>query len=87
MVVKNNPSMSNPVPGLDEAVTVPQKPGDFSFVYAGCDHDLIAEPGKEVFYFWAETYTVQDCSEYWKALISNRTPSEAYEEIVRKGIK
>ncbi len=87
MVVKNNPSMTNPVPGLEEAVTVPQKPGDFSFVYAGCDHDLIAEPGKEVFYFWAETYTVQDCSEYWQALISNRTPSEAYEEIVRKGIK
>lgn len=87
LMVKNNESMKNPVPGLENAVTVPQRPGDFSFIYAGCDHDLIAEPNKEVFYLWAETYTVQDCSEYWNAMISNRTPTEGYEETVRKGLK
>lgn len=87
LVVKNHEGMKNPVAGLNQAVTVSQKPGDFSFIYAGCDHDLIAEPGKEVFYVWAETYTVQDCSEYWNAIVNNRTPSEAYEETVRKGIK
>ena len=58
---------------------------ELHFFYTG--YDLIAQPGKEVFYFWAETYTVQDCSEYWNAIVNNRTPSEAYEATVQKGIQ
>ncbi|MEA4964355.1 MAG: hypothetical protein VB055_00835 [Oscillospiraceae bacterium] len=87
LLVKNNESMANPVPGLENTVSVPQLPGDFSLIYAGCDHDLIAQPNKEVFYLWAETYTVQDCSQYWEAIISNKTPSEAYEATVKMGLK
>ena len=31
--------------------------GDFSFVYAGQDHSLVASPGKHVGYIWIEIYT------------------------------
>ena len=31
--------------------------GDFSYIPAGNDHSLLAQPGKEVFYVWYEEYT------------------------------
>lgn len=37
--------------------TTGTKAGDFSFIPAGPDHSLIAQPGKEVFYVWYEQYT------------------------------
>lgn len=35
---------------------VNHKAGDWSFIPAGADHDLVSEPGKEVFYVWFEHY-------------------------------
>ena len=37
--------------------TVNHKSGEWSFIPAGLDHSLVAQPGKEVFYFWYEHYT------------------------------
>ena len=37
--------------------TVNHKAGDWSFIPAGADHDLVSEPGKEVYYVWFEHYT------------------------------
>ena len=37
--------------------TTHTKAGDFSFIPAGPDHSLIAQPGKEVFYVWYEQFT------------------------------
>lgn len=37
--------------------TTHTKAGDFSFIPAGPDHSLIAQPGKEVFYAWYEQFT------------------------------
>ncbi len=34
--------------------------GDWSFIPAGPDHSLVAEPGKEVFYVWFEQFTRKD---------------------------
>lgn len=31
--------------------------GEFSYIPAGYDHSLVADPGKEVFYVWYEHYT------------------------------
>lgn len=36
---------------------VNHKAGDWSFIPAGADHDLVSEPGKEVFYVWFEHFT------------------------------
>lgn len=36
---------------------VNHKAGDWSFIPAGPDHSLVADPGKEVFYVWYEHYT------------------------------
>ena len=36
---------------------VDHKAGDWSFIPAGPDHALVADPGKEVFYVWYEHYT------------------------------
>lgn len=40
-----------------EGETTHTKAGDFSFIPAGPDHSLIAQPGKEVFYVWYEQFT------------------------------
>ncbi len=42
---------------VDHQPSIAQKSGDFSFVPAGPDHSLAADPGKEVFYVWYEHYT------------------------------
>ena len=42
----------------DESVNT--KSGDWSYVPAGLDHSLTAEPGKEVFYVWYEHFTQED---------------------------
>lgn len=42
---------------VDDQPAVPHKGGDWSYVPAGWDHSLVAEPGKEVFYVWYEHYT------------------------------
>ena len=47
------------LPGSDFIYTVdkesvPQKEFDLSYVEAGLDHSLVAEPGKTVFYIWFE---------------------------------
>ena len=47
------------LPGSDfhftvEEETVNHSEGDFSYVTAGLDHSLIADPGKTVFYIWFE---------------------------------
>lgn len=42
---------------VDDEPAVAHKAGDFSYVPAGYDHALVAEPGKEVFYVWYEHYT------------------------------
>lgn len=36
--------------------TVSQQAGDWSFIPAGADHDLVADPDKEVYYIWFEHY-------------------------------
>lgn len=36
---------------------VNHKAGDWSFIPAGADHDLVSEPGKEVYYVWFEHFT------------------------------
>lgn len=41
----------------DNMEHVQHKAGDWSFIPAGADHDLVAEPGKEVYYVWFEHYT------------------------------
>ncbi len=35
----------------------PHRTGEWSYVPAGLDHALVAEPGKEVFYVWFEHFT------------------------------
>ena len=37
--------------------TVQHRAGDWSFIPAGADHDLVSDPGKEVYYIWFEHYT------------------------------
>lgn len=64
-----------------EGATDEQKPGDFSFIFAGKDHKLIAKPGKEVFYFWVEFYTLEDLTEYSKANLDN-LPREKYKKVM-----
>lgn len=41
---------------VDNGKTEKVKAGDFSFIPAGPDHDLYADPGKEVFYVWYEHF-------------------------------
>lgn len=42
---------------VDDCPAVNHKAGDWSFIPAGPDHALVAEPGKEVYYVWYEHYT------------------------------
>ena len=37
--------------------TRPHRSGEWSYVPAGLDHSLMAEPGKEVYYVWFEHFT------------------------------
>ena len=42
--------------------TRPHRSGEWSYVPAGLDHSLMAEPGKEVYYVWFEHFTKEkDC--------------------------
>lgn len=41
---------------VDHCEPVPHKAGEWSFIPAGPDHDLVADPGKEVFYVWYEHF-------------------------------
>ncbi len=42
---------------VDTEPAVAHRGGDWSYVPAGYDHSLTAEPGKEVYYVWYEHYT------------------------------
>ena len=55
---------------------VAQKPGDWSFIFAGKDHKLLAKPGKEVFYVWVEYFTEEDLQKYYMHQIYNGSFSE-----------
>ena len=59
-----------------EEETEPQKPGDWSFIYAGKDHKLLAKPGKEVFYVWVEYFTDEDLQKYYLCQIHNGSLTE-----------
>lgn len=50
-------SMSVGYKAQNSMETVNHKAGDWSFIPAGADHDLVSEPGKEVYYVWFEHYT------------------------------
>ena len=67
-----------------EDESAPQKPGDFSFIYAGKDHKLIAKPEKEVYYVWIEYFTVEDLDIFSEFSHKNKTNAEAYEEVMRR---
>ena len=41
---------------VDHCEPLPHKAGEWSFIPAGPDHDLVADPGKEVFYVWYEHF-------------------------------
>lgn len=41
---------------VDHCEPVAHRAGEFSFIPAGPDHDLVADPGKEVFYVWYEQF-------------------------------
>lgn len=41
---------------VDHCEPVNHKAGEWSFIPAGPDHDLVADPGKEVFYVWYEHF-------------------------------
>lgn len=41
---------------VDHGEPVNHKAGEFSFIPAGPDHDLVADPGKEVYYVWYEHF-------------------------------
>lgn len=43
--------------------TVQHHAGDWSFIPAGADHDLVSDPGKEVYYIWFEHYTDEQAME------------------------
>ena len=60
-----------------EEETEPQKPGDWSFIYAGKDHKLLAKPRKEVFYVWVEYFTDEDLQKYYLCQIHNGSLTEA----------
>lgn len=61
-----------------EGDTDEQRPGDFSFIYGGKDHKLLAKPGKEVFYCWVEYYNADDLTIFNDYSVTNRTVGEAY---------
>lgn len=60
-----------------EGETSPQRPGDWSFIYAGKDHKLLAKPDKEVFYVWVEYFTEEDLQKYYMCQIYNGSLTEA----------
>ena len=41
---------------VDHCEPVAHKAGEWSFIPAGPDHDLVADPGKDVFYVWYEQF-------------------------------
>lgn len=60
-----------------EEDTISQKPGDWSFIYAGKDHKLLAKPEKEVFYVWVEYFTEEDLQKFYLCQIHNGSLTEA----------
>ena len=67
-----------------EGDTDEQRPGDFSFIYAGRDHKLLAKPDKEVFYVWVEFYTTESLDEFWYSYVHNETSKDAYSRYLEK---
>lgn len=67
-----------------EGETDEQRPGDFSFIYAGRDHKLLAKPDKEVFYVWVEFYTTESLDEFWYSYVHNETSKDAYSRYLEK---
>ena len=67
-----------------EGELAPQEPGDFSFIYGGKDHKLLAKKGKEVFYVWVEFYSDEDLTEYNYSSVHNESPKEAYARMLAK---
>ena len=67
-----------------EGELAPQEPGDFSFIYGGKDHKLLAKEGKEVFYVWVEFYSDEDLTEYNYSSVHNESPKEAYARMLAK---
>lgn len=55
-------------------------PVDFSYVYPGADHKLLAEPGKEVFYFWMEFIAAENTADAYKPVYDNIPLADAYTE-------
>lgn len=41
---------------VEDAPVVNHKAGEWSYIPAGFDHSLLAEPGKEIYYVWYEHY-------------------------------
>ena len=41
---------------VEDAPVVNHKAGEWSYIPAGYDHSLVADPGKEVYYVWYEHY-------------------------------
>ena len=41
---------------VEDAPVVNHKAGEWSYIPAGFDHSLLADPGKEIYYVWYEHY-------------------------------
>ena len=57
--------------------TVNHKSGEWSFIPAGLDHSLVAQPGKEVFYVWFEKFTRNDRDFIYKPMPTRQLPAPA----------
>lgn len=57
--------------------TVNHKSGEWSFIPAGLDHSLVAQPGKEVFYVWFEKFTRNDRDFIYKPMPKQTLPAPA----------
>ncbi len=70
-----------------EGESCSQKAGDFSFVYAGKDHSLLAKPGKEVYYVWIEFFTEENLDIFEEYRRAYRSTAEAYAHLVEERSK
>jgi len=57
-----------------DGVTVNHKAGEWSFIPAGPDHSLVAQPGKEVFYVWFEKFSRDDSDYFYKPMPKKELP-------------
>jgi len=63
-----------------DGVTVNHKAGEWSFIPAGADHSLVAQPGKEVFYVWFEQFTRKDRDFIYKPMPKKELPKPGIEK-------